>query len=164
MLRRLLADDYDDLKLRLARRLGSIEFASEALHETWLRLERYAGEPGLLRDPKAYLFRVALNIAKDRRHADSRRLTLAEIEALRHADRDELDPARVVTARAEVEALIGALEELPERRRAIFIAARVHEVPHRDIARHFGISTRMVERELRRALTHCRARLEINPS
>ncbi|GGF51584.1 ECF sigma factor VreI [Aliidongia dinghuensis] len=164
MLRQLLADDYDDLKLRLTRRLGSTEFASEVLHETWLRLERQPGEPSLLRNPRAYLFRVALNIAKDRRQADSRRLTLAEIDALRRADRDELDPARIATARADIESLIDALQELPDRCRAIFVAARVEELPHRDIAQHFGISTRMVERELRRALAHCRARLEINLS
>jgi RNA polymerase sigma factor (sigma-70 family) len=164
MLRQLLADDYNDLKLRLARRLGSLEFASEVLHETWLRLERYAGEPGLLRNPRAYLFRVALNVAKDRQRAGSRLLTLSEIEALRHADRDEIDPARIAVARADIDALANALEELPERRRAIFIAARLEELPYRDIASAFGISIRMVERELKRALAHCRERLEINSS
>jgi RNA polymerase sigma factor (sigma-70 family) len=164
MLRQLLADDYDDLKQRLARRLGSAEFAGEVLHETWLRLERQGGEPSLLRNPKAYLFRTALNVAKDRQHADNRRLTLTEVEALRHADHDELDPARVAAARADIETLAGALEELPQRCRAIFIAARLEELPHRDIARHFGISTRMIERELRRALEHCRERLEMKSS
>jgi RNA polymerase sigma factor (sigma-70 family) len=164
MLRQLLAGDYDNLRHRLTRRLGSAEFASEVLHETWLRLERYATQANPLHNPKAYLFRVALNVAKDLRHVDSRRLTLSEIEALRHADRDELDPARFAGGRAEMEALVRALEELPERRRAIFVAARVDDLPYRDIAARFGISVRMVERELKRAWEHCRLRLEINSS
>ena len=42
-LRQLLVERYDDLRQRLARRLGSMEFATEVLHETYLRLGR--GEP-----------------------------------------------------------------------------------------------------------------------
>ena len=41
------------------------------------------------------------------------------------------------------------------RRRAIFILARVEEVPHSVIAQRFQISSRMVEKELSRALEHC---------
>jgi RNA polymerase sigma-70 factor (ECF subfamily) len=54
-----------------------------------------------------------------------------------------------------------ALDELTPRRRAILIAARLEEVPHVEIAARFGISTRMVEKELRSALIHCGQRLEI---
>ena len=39
-LRRLLVDDYAGLKERLGRRFGSFDFASEVLHEAWLRLQR----------------------------------------------------------------------------------------------------------------------------
>ncbi|MCK9917125.1 hypothetical protein MXD81_49095 [Microbacteriaceae bacterium K1510] len=82
MLRDLLVDRYNDFKHRLARRLGSSELAAEALQETWLRLDR-PGRPGALQRPDAYLFRIALNIAADRRDADRRRLALSEVEALR---------------------------------------------------------------------------------
>lgn len=157
-LRGLLVDRYDDLKHRLARRLGSKELATEALQETWLRLER-AGDPGPLQRPESYLYRIALNIAADRRDADRRRLTLSEVEALRHQDEDELDPARIAEARSDIAALMTALGELSPRCRAIFVAARLDETPHKEIAGRFGISTRMVERELKRAFEHCAERL-----
>jgi hypothetical protein len=59
-----------------------------------------------------------------------------------------------------LQSLLGALYELPSRRRRIFIAARLEESPHLEIAERFGISTRMVEKELKAALTHCANRLQ----
>lgn len=157
-LKALLVDRYADLKHRLARRLGSTELAVETLQETWLRLDR-PGTPGVLDKPDAYVFRVALNIAADRLKADRRRLALSEVEVLRHLDDDELDPERISESRSEIAELARALDELSPRTRAIFIAARLDEVPHKVIAQRHGISIRMVERELRHALCHCAERL-----
>lgn len=161
MLRDRLVSRYNEFKVRLARRLGSAELAAEALQDTWLRLDR-PGQPGQVQKPDAYLFRVALNVAADRRQSESRRLALSEIEALRHIDDDELDPERIVASRSEIEALGAALDELSPRCRAIFLAARLNELPHRVIAQRHGISTRMVEREIRRAVQHCGDRLDRN--
>jgi RNA polymerase sigma factor (sigma-70 family) len=157
-LRAVLVDRYSEFKHRLARRLGSADLAAETLQETWLRLER-PGSPGVVERPDAYLFRIALNVAADRRDADHRRLALSEIEVLRHLDDDELDPERIAESRSEISALARALDQLPPRCRAIFMAARLDETPHKVIAARFGISTRMVERELKRAIEHCGERL-----
>ena len=159
MLRDLLVDRYDELKQRLARRLGSTELATETLHETWLRLAR-TGSPGVVHSPQSYVFRVALNVAFDRRHAEGRELSASDIEALRHLDEDELNPLRIAEARSEIMALKEALDELPARCRSVFVAARVEGVPQAEIAKRHGISTRMVERELKRAFDHFEVRLE----
>ena len=158
MLRTLLVSRYGEFKFRLARRLGSTELAVEALQDTWLRLQR-TGHPDMLQRPDAYLYRVALNVAADRRDAERRRLALSEIELLRHIDDDELDPERIVASRSEIATLAAAIDELPSRCRAIFVAARLEQMPHKVIASRHGISTRMVERELKRALEHCSRRL-----
>ncbi len=81
---------------------------------------------------------------------------------LRHIDDDELDPERIAESRSEIAALVHALDELPPRCRAFFLAARLDETPHKVIAARHGISTRMVERELKRALEHCGERLGRN--
>jgi RNA polymerase sigma factor (sigma-70 family) len=158
MLRGLLEASYHALRQRLTRRLGSEDLAQEALQETWLRLGRFS-DAVVIQRPDAYLFRIALNVAADRREAKHRHLNQAEVNALIHMADDMLDPARIMEAREEFAALERALEELPSRQRAIFILARVEEVAHDDIARRFGISSRMVEKELRRALDHCSERL-----
>jgi RNA polymerase sigma factor (sigma-70 family) len=108
------------------------------------------------------MFRIALNVAADRREAEKRRLSQAEIYAVLHIVDHVLDPERIVGTRAEFAALDRALRDLPPRRRAIFLLARVEEVAHEEIARRYGISSRMVEKELSRALDHCSERLDRN--
>ena len=60
--------------------------------------------------------------------------------------------------RAELEALSSVIDAMPARRREILIAVRVHEMPQ-DVARHFGISPRVVSRELKAAHDFCAARM-----
>jgi RNA polymerase sigma factor (sigma-70 family) len=156
MLRRLLISDYGSLKRRLARRFGSANFASEVLHEAWLRLDRL--EVGLgaaaVQNPAAYLYRIALNIATDQQRIDQRWLAKAEIEGLLRSAVEELEPARISEARAELQALAVALEALPPRRRAVFVASRLEGLPHKVIAERLGVTTRVVDRELKTALDH----------
>jgi RNA polymerase sigma-70 factor (ECF subfamily) len=96
-LRQLLVERYDDLRRRLARRLGSAEFATEVLHETYLRLGRGAADFGMVRSPKAYSYRTALNVAADHhRRAGTRRLSHPEIEALRGLAEAALDPVKAM--------------------------------------------------------------------
>ncbi|NVO17999.1 MAG: RNA polymerase sigma factor [Rhodoplanes sp.] len=158
ILRDLLISDYNDLGRQLAHRLGSIELAREALQDTFLRLERIA-DVGQMRSPKAYLLRIALNIAIDRRRAESRHLTAAEVDSLLSLPDESPDPCRTLEARSDLELLTRAIDELPQRCREIFLAARVGDVPHRDLAERFGVSVRTIEIELKTAVEHCAARL-----
>lgn len=159
MLRGLLTSKYEDLKTRLSRRLGSTELAGDALQETYLRLER-AEIAGTVRSPTAYLFRMAFNAALDRQRAEKRRLHASEIDHLVHIADDMPGPARIVEARDDVQALVRAIAELPPRRRAILLAARLEGMPQRDIAKRLGISLRLVEKELRLAQEQCAEKLQ----
>jgi RNA polymerase sigma factor (sigma-70 family) len=155
-LRRLLIEDYHGLKERLGRRFGSFDFASEVLHEAWLRLQR--GDAGasaaVVHNPRAYLYRVVLNVATDRQRAERSRLAAADVEAIRLGAQDDLDPARIAEARLELEALAQAINALPPRRRAVFIAARLEGLPYKVIAERLGVTVRVVDRELGIALDH----------
>jgi RNA polymerase sigma-70 factor, ECF subfamily len=154
LLRQLLVSGYEDLKRRLTRRFGSADMATEVLHETWLRLD-HVTEIGAVQRPKSYLYRMALNVAIDRRRADTSWFGKAELEVLLRSDDDQLDPEHIVSMRSEIAALEDVLGELPIRCRTVFMAALVEELPYRDIAKRMGISLRSVEREMRRALDHC---------
>ncbi|WP_285415089.1 RNA polymerase sigma factor [Pseudomonas sp. efr-133-TYG-5] len=155
----LFLTSYEDFRVRLRRRLGSEDLANDVLHETYLRVDRMETPANIAR-PNAYLYRMALNIAADRRQADARLLTGSEVEELLQIGDEALDPARVVGGQKEIQSLLNALYELPARRRRIFIAARLEEAPHLEISQRFGISTRMVEKEIKAALGHCAAKLE----
>jgi RNA polymerase sigma factor (sigma-70 family) len=149
-LRELLVRDYFKLKSRLVRRLGSSEAASEVLHEVYLRLGG-ADTAVAARNPDGYIYRAALNVVADAREADRRWVDKASIEAVRRRDECELDPEEILVARQEWRVLLTALEQLPARRREVFLAARLDELSHREIATKFGISIDTVDRELKQA-------------
>jgi RNA polymerase sigma-70 factor (ECF subfamily) len=155
-LRQRLIQGYDELKLRLTQRLGSAELAGDALQDTWLRLARMQAV-GAVRSPGNYLFRIALNVARDRRAADGRHLSTTEIDSLLELADDAPDPARAVEARASLRALEAVMAELPPRQREILLAARLDGLPRREIANRLGISLRLVEKELQRAQEYCLA-------
>lgn len=162
-LSQFLVSRYADLRSRLARRLGSSEWAEDALHDTYLKLAG-ADAAGTVRNPAAYLFRSALHAALDRRRAENRRLGDADVDALMHIADETPGPARIVEGRNDVERLALVIEKLPPRRREILLAARLDGLSRREIAERFGISVSMVEQELRAAQEYCAARLRWHKS
>lgn len=142
--------------LRLLRaRLGAEEEAEEALQDLWLRLQ--SARPGPVAEPVAYLFRMANNLATDRRRAGMRRgaLETAWHSVLPQGD-EHPDAERTAIARdwlAHVEATITAM---PERMREAYRLFRLEGMAQRDIAGRMAISVSAVEKLLQRAY----ARLE----
>ncbi|ABD88539.1 RNA polymerase sigma factor [Rhodopseudomonas palustris] len=158
-LRDLLLTDYRQLDRQLTRRFGSADFASDVLQETYLRLEAMT-DMVAVRSPKAYLLRIALNIANDRLRAESRRLTVDEADCLLDIPDDRPDAARVTEDRSEIILLRRAIAELPDRRRHVLLLSRVEGVAHREIAKRLGVTVRTVETDLKQAVAHCAQRLK----
>jgi RNA polymerase sigma factor (sigma-70 family) len=158
-LRRTIILRYDEIKVQLTRSLGSRELADDVLHETFLRLHQ-SEAAGMIRQPESYIFRVALNIATDKRREERRRASQAEVLAAIRLHDAQPDLSREIEARSDIEALKRALAELPPRCRAILIAARVHGLSHEAIAERSNISRTMVQKDLRRAVHHCVEYLE----
>ena len=157
-LRELLLVDYDRLRTQLARRLGSVDRANDALQDTWIRLQA-GGAIGMVQRLRPYLLSIATNIALKRRLSERETVTIDDARAALDLADDAPDPERIAEARSEMLALDAALDELTPRRRDILLAARVKGMQLSEIARRHGISQRMVELELRSALMHCGQRL-----
>jgi RNA polymerase sigma factor (sigma-70 family) len=156
-LRQRLLQGYDELKARLTQRLGSSELAGDAMQDTWLRLEHIEAV-GVVRNPTNYLFRIALNIARDRLSADRRLLSAIEIEKLLDLADETPDPARAAEDRSDLRVVEAIMAELPPRQREILAAARLDDMPRREIAERLGISLSLVEKELKLAHEYCLAR------
>jgi RNA polymerase sigma-70 factor (ECF subfamily) len=156
VLRQLLLTGYDDLKTRLTQRLGSSELAGDAVQDTWLRLH-HAKNIGVVSSPANYLFRMALNIARDRLVSDRRYLTAVQIEQMLDVTDEAPDPASVAEARSELHVVETLISELPSRQREILVAARLDGLPRREIADRLGISLSLVEKELKLAHEYCLA-------
>ena len=158
-LQQLLLLRYGDLKARLTRHLGSADRAEDALHDTWLRLER-GGELAHVHSPDTYLLRTAINIARDRLRSENRRVTTSDAKVLLGIVDQAPDAARSVEDRSDLRLLMVVMAELPARQKAILLAARLDGLGRREIARRFGVSVRFVHRELQAAQDYCAGRLE----
>lgn len=143
----LLLSTYPDLRRRLGGRLGSVDLASDALQDTYVRLQR-ADNIGEVQNPRSYLLRMALNIASNRLRAEGRHLSATDVDALLHIPDDAPNPQQVAEARSELEVVKRALAELPGRRSAMFRRIWVDGASHEDVAAEFGVSVRTVRHEL----------------
>ena len=115
----MLAADYGGLFKRLTRRLGSAELACEALHETFLRVERVT-DVAEVRSPRDSLFRIALNVATDRRRTERPSVIIVEVMGYGGGDAAVAPAGSDDTFRSPVSAgqKDQAEEELRRRRRA----------------------------------------------
>lgn len=106
------------------------------------------------RDPltSGYLFRVALNLWRDR----ARRLKRerAVLESLPVGLRDELSGERVLEGEQDFQAVSAAMGELGERARMVFLLRRLEQVANAEIAGSLGISVSAVDKHIRRAVAH----------
>lgn len=134
----------------LVARLRNVDEAEEVLQDLWLRLDTAAGGP--IADPVAYLYRMANNMAIDRRRRAARRLdrdgawSHSRPGAAEHPDAERMMIAR--DRLAQVEAI---LARLPERVATAFRLYRFEELPQKAIAERMNISVSGVEKLLYRA-------------
>lgn len=153
-LRDALLQGYPDLVRRLTERLGSREAAQDALHDTFLRVER-GGDLGPIERPNAFLMRMALNRAKNTARSQSRIMSSSDGRAFLEALDEAPGPDRAALARIDVQRLRDALARLPPRRQAIFMASWGEGQSRQQIAETFNIAVRTVQHELTLARQHC---------
>ncbi len=149
---------YGELVGYLERLLADRGAAEDTAQDAGMRLiDAVRREPLALRAPRAFLFHVATNLARDqlRRRGRTDRV-LSELQhEITHAP-----SADVVAAAREEIALVGAaLAELPERPRQVLLLARVEGLSHAEIGDRLGIAVKTVENHVGRALALLAARL-----
>jgi RNA polymerase sigma factor (sigma-70 family) len=143
----------------LQAKLQDPQEAREIAQEAYVRLlelER-TGAVGFLR---AYLFKIASNLAIDRLRS---RNTRERIDTHRPDFLEELVPEgpveREVFAADEMRVFWDCLAELPEPYRRSFVLHRIDNLSTNEIGKSIGKSERMVRRYLAYALVYCRHRL-----
>jgi RNA polymerase sigma-70 factor (ECF subfamily) len=157
-LRRAFQNGYADLKSRLARQLGSTELAAEALHETWLKIERL-DVAATVENPGAYVYRAALNTAFNLKKAESRRQRKRDDTNFAEEPDRSPGPDQIASAREDWKIVLDALTELTARQREVFRVTFTENVGLPELARRYGVSTRTIQADLYLAINHCRKRL-----
>jgi len=147
-----------DLVRHLTRRTGNSETAADLSHDLFEKLASVRAEIPTSKDARSYMYRMAGNLAIDHRRVEARREELLTGAQVLFED-VELCPEEIAISRDELRLIERALSELPDICRQVMVLARVHGLPHKDIARQLDISVSLVEKYQLRALRHCRARL-----
>jgi RNA polymerase sigma-70 factor (ECF subfamily) len=144
----------------LRQRLRQSEDAADVAQETYIRMMQYEGSREV-QSPSSLLFRIAINVARDLGRSEKVRRVRDQCQF----DDMELDsgrpgPEREVAAAQDLDALFAAIETLPPKCRQVFLLSRENEMTYPEIARHCGISVKMVEKHISHALAACMAKVK----
>lgn len=142
----------------LVLRLQSVQEAREVAQEAYVRLLQL-DKPALGNFMRAYLFRIASNIAVDRLRRRKSESRVASRELFDELDYHE-EPERRTAAAQELEVIQDCLDELPENCRDAFVMHRLEGLSVDDIAERLNVTGRMVRHHLQRAIVYFQLRIE----
>ena len=132
--------------------------AADLAQESWSRMMHYRFET--VASSRGLLFTIARNVLKNH----WRWSALRQIE--QHTDFTELEvpsdapgPDRHLQAAIDLEALEAAVVALPPKCRTVFLLSRIEGLSNAEVAQRCGISVKMVEKHLAKAIVACRARV-----
>ncbi len=151
---------HHDLLRFFTHKLGCRELAADCTQETYMHLVRM--RPTIdVQNPRAFLFRVAANLAVDnlrkiriRRDALSADPPPENASSLAPSAEDALD------AKQRLARLESAIGELSPKCRSALLMNRLDGKTHKEIAEELGVSESMVAKYVIQALKHCRSRLD----
>lgn len=151
------ARDYaEDLKRFLAKRRFIESDIKDVCQEVYLRLLRF-DRIATVKNPAAYLFRVAANVAHDFRLRRQDWAPLEDQDLNNLSSNLTAEELAVTAARHSV--LLKAIENLPPLPRATLALQLKEDISHEEIANRLGISRRAVRKAVARGHELLRAAL-----
>lgn len=155
-----LAEEYRaELHRYLLIRLKSEELTRDIIQDTFAKVLTLDTLEHI-ENPRAYIFRIACNLAID--HLRSTRP--GRTDSISEVDEGALpstgpSPEDEMRARQLSRIATAAFHELPERSREIFYLRRVEGMSTCEIASRYGVSQRMVQKSFAQIMNHFGRRL-----
>lgn len=152
-----LVENASFLKRFLSRYFSNRHDIEDVVQETYLRAHIEDQRNGVEK-PKAFLFKVARNVALKKLSKKSRQIT-DYIEEITSPVALETEASAV--EHLEAEELLGlyceAVTTLPPKCREVFLLRKVHGLAHKEIAAQMNLSASSVDKYLRRGVLTCEA-------
>lgn len=153
----LYGKEGTQLKRLLSRLLANDQDADDLCQEVCIRLLRM-NEDVLIRDPRAFIYRIAANVASDWRRRPECRTAHVAIEP------DSLvaeggQPDAVAATDQELKRIQAGFTSLPYNLREVLIMHRLECLTREEIAESLGVSVGAVKKYLTQALGSLRIRL-----
>ena len=150
----------ESLRRFLSHQRLSRDEVADIVQETYYRVHRAGGVDGI-RNPKAFLFRVAKNIRLNAAKHLRSRVEIDEVDAAElDVASDEPGPYRSFQSQQELAVVRAALEELAPTCRQAFVMNRFENMTFGEIAAELDLSVSMIEKHVSHAIFHLRRRLE----
>ena len=132
----------------------------DVIQEAYLR-SYVAEQKKAIEQPKAFMFRVAKNVALTRLTRKSNQITeyLEESGVSAIVDRAST-PDLEAEARESFGLYCDAVETLSRKCRDVFLLRKVHGLSHREIAEVMSLSVSSVEKYLREGILACKTRID----
>jgi RNA polymerase sigma-19 factor, ECF subfamily len=141
----------------LMRRLRSSHNAQDLAQEAYLRLLRVE-DVELIRQPQAYLYRIASNLAYEFRLREQNAPVTFDSEVLEdlaeHPFEPLVDEIDRLGAQEQLEFVLG---QLPPMYRAVFVLRKRDGLSYAEIGKRLQLSVHTVKKYLSRAVAQCRA-------
>jgi len=153
----IFLDARPQIQRFVSRRIRCQDTTADLLQDVYLRLRLLTPPPRSEAEIRAWLFTVASNLSIDYLRSEKRHDQLLSRYADEKTEADHsAEPERITQAQDELSRIQAALAELPDACADILYLSRVEGLSHGDIAEQLGISVSWVEKQLARALNHCR--------
>lgn len=155
----LISEFRPALTRYFSRRVRDKDDIPDLIQEVFVRLVR-RDDTTKLDSVRGYVFETAHSVAIDwlRRYESHRRGVHETFDAQLHGGADTATDQLLID-REDLDCVISALMELPERTRAVFVLRRMESMKFKDIAERLGVSLSTVEQHMYRAMAHLMSRL-----
>ncbi len=154
-----LVEHRPELLRYLRRRMGDGELAEDLAQETLSRMMKYR-EARDIDDRRLMLFRIANNLVLEFQRTRGRRHAAAHVSLADAGPLPAEGPSTeaIVDAQRAVDLLLKhTIAALPPKCRLAFMLNRFDGLSYPQVAERMGISVKMVEKHITRALLACRA-------
>ena len=159
----VICGERSSLRRFLTRRVSNPADVDDFVQESYLRLCN-ARRKNRIENARGFLYRIASNLVVDKYRSLEYNTRSVSIDSMAPAApglvSDAPTPEQSVATDQLLTVLTAVIESLPPRCRQVFLAHRVKQMTHREIADDLGISTQMVEKHISKAVRFCVERME----
>lgn len=139
--------------------VGNFEDASDAMQETYLKCWRHREKLPDIKNLKAWIFRIAVNTARDIRQTAWRRKRKSLPDEGNMIASRQADPPEQIEQSEQVMRLRAAVGELRPEEQEVFLLRQNGEMTYEQIGEAVGIPTGTAKTRMRLALTKLREAL-----
>ncbi|MDP2548719.1 MULTISPECIES: RNA polymerase sigma factor [unclassified Oceanobacter] len=158
---RLLQEEKPRLLRFIKNRVPSNQEPEDIFQEAVARALGRFKEGHSTSDPVGYTYRVVMNIINDFYRNQEEVQSLQELPENTVAS-EAPQPERVIAAKQRLEMFMTCVASLPEETRNLIVLRKVHGLTNGQIAARLGLSGKVIEKRINRAMKSIEGRMEQN--